>query len=83
MSRASTAASGAGGSSSPSASADEELLVIGQVPSFQPRPEKPGRNTNQLEYLRDAVIKDVRNHKHSRPFLSPVDAVELNIPDML
>ena len=70
---------------SPGNSADEEAIlepVNGLVfPPFMPRTEKPGRNTNQLKYLRDVVIKAVWKHQFGWPFHTPVDAVKLNIPD--
>ena len=54
----------------------------GQVfPPFLPRPDRPGRNTNQLKYLRDVVMKAVWKHQFGWPFQTPVDAIKLNIPD--
>lgn len=81
-----TATASAVGLSSPkNASADEEPSVEpinGQVfPPFLPRADRPGRNTNQLKYLRDVVIKSVWKHQFGWPFHTPVDAIKLNIPD--
>jgi hypothetical protein len=88
MSSTSTAAGSAttGGLGSPSAhSADDEpanVPVNGQVfPAFMPRSDRPGRNTNQLKYLRDVVMKAVWKHQFGWPFQTPVDAKKLNIPD--
>ena len=63
---------------------DEPVLepVNGQVyPPFMPRADRPGRNTNQLKYLRDVVMKAVWKHQFGWPFQTPVDAIKLNIPD--
>lgn len=89
MSGSTAAASGGSnagaGLTSPNASADEDIMpdpVNGQVfPPFLPRPDRPGRNTNQLKYLRDVVMKAVWKHQFGWPFQTPVDAIKLNIPD--
>ena len=39
-----------------------------------------GRKTNQLQYLDKTVIKAVSKHRYAWPFLTPVDAVQLNLP---
>ena len=76
MSGSTAAASGGSnagaGLTSPNASADEDIMpdpVNGQVfPPFLPRPDRPGRNTNQLKYLRDVVMKAVWKHQFGWPF---------------
>merc|ERR1711978_883907 len=40
-----------------------------------------GRNTNQLNYLKNTVMKAVWKHQFGWPFQTPVDAQKLNIPD--
>ncbi|XP_050968067.1 bromodomain testis-specific protein isoform X2 [Labeo rohita] len=49
-------------------------------PEFR-NPKKPGRLTNQLQYLEKVVIKSLWRHQFSWPFRQPVDAVRLNLPD--
>ncbi|KAF7644926.1 hypothetical protein LDENG_00213500 [Lucifuga dentata] len=44
-------------------------------------PEKPGRLTNQLQYLEKVVVKALWRHHFSWPFRQPVDAVQLHLPD--
>ncbi|XP_053328664.1 bromodomain-containing protein 2 isoform X2 [Spea bombifrons] len=56
------------------------------VPANPPPPEvsnpkKPGRSTNQLQYLHKAVMKSLWKHQFSWPFRQPVDAVKLGLPD--
>ena len=50
-------------------------------PHTVPFPQRPGRNTNQLQYLKNTVMKAVWKHQFGWPFQSPVDAQKLNIPD--
>jgi len=56
--------------------------VNGQVhPNCIPPAERAGRATNQLQYLKNTVMKAVWKHQFGWPFQSPVDAIKLNIPD--
>jgi len=56
--------------------------VNGQVhPHTLPPPDRTGRNTNQLTYLKTTVMKAVWKHHFGWPFHTPVDAIKLNIPD--
>ena len=50
-------------------------------PHTVPPTQRPGRNTNQLQYLKNTVMKAVWKHQFGWPFQSPVDAQKLNIPD--
>ncbi|XP_029002104.1 bromodomain testis-specific protein isoform X2 [Betta splendens] len=43
--------------------------------------KRPGRVTNQLQYLEKVVIKALWRHHFSWPFHQPVDAVALRLPD--
>lgn len=76
--------SATGGLGSPG-SQDEDTngpAIDGKVfPPFMPRADRPGRNTNQLKYLREVVMKAVWKHQFGWPFQTPVDAIQLNIPD--
>ncbi|XP_029776886.1 bromodomain-containing protein 3 [Suricata suricatta] len=44
-------------------------------------PTKPGRKTNQLQYMQNVVVKTLWKHQFAWPFYQPVDAVKLNLPD--
>ncbi|XP_037653312.1 bromodomain-containing protein 3 [Choloepus didactylus] len=44
-------------------------------------PGKPGRKTNQLQYMQNVVVKTLWKHQFAWPFYQPVDAVKLNLPD--
>ncbi|XP_049783161.1 homeotic protein female sterile-like isoform X2 [Schistocerca cancellata] len=50
-------------------------------PPFYPHPDRPGRVTNQLQFLLKAVLKTVWKHQFAWPFYQPVDAKKLNLPD--
>lgn len=51
------------------------------LPPVVPPPERPGRNTNQLQFLLKTVMNAVWKHKYSWPFQLPVDTKKLNLPD--
>jgi len=56
--------------------------INGQAfPPYMPTDSHPGRNTNQLQYLKNVVMKAVWKHQFGWPFHTPVDALKLNIPD--
>uniref|UniRef100_G3TYP8 Bromodomain containing 3 n=1 Tax=Loxodonta africana TaxID=9785 RepID=G3TYP8_LOXAF len=44
-------------------------------------PGKPGRKTNQLQYMQNVVVKTLWKHQFAWPFYQPVDAIKLNLPD--
>ncbi|XP_063152224.1 bromodomain-containing protein 2 [Candoia aspera] len=69
-----------------------ESPTMASVPALQlapanpPPPEvsnskKPGRVTNQLQYLHKVVMKALWKHQFAWPFRQPVDAVKLGLPD--
>ncbi|XKL68077.1 hypothetical protein PGB90_003568 [Kerria lacca] len=49
-------------------------------PPVLPTSHRPGRLTNQLQYILKNVLKPVWKHQYSWPFHQPVDANKLNIP---
>ncbi|KAI5699177.1 hypothetical protein M8J76_001238 [Diaphorina citri] len=58
----------------------EPVDGIVQPPVVPPK-HRPGRNTNQLQYIVKNVMKAVWKHPHAWPFHEPVDAINLNLPD--
>ncbi|XP_017887088.1 homeotic protein female sterile-like isoform X3 [Ceratina calcarata] len=50
-------------------------------PPVVPPPNRPGRITNQLQFLQKGVFKPVWKHQFAWPFQQPVDAKKLNLPD--
>ena len=44
-------------------------------------PRRPGRQTNQLQHLQKVVLKSLWRDKFAWPFHSPVDSVQLGLPD--
>ncbi|XP_007254010.3 bromodomain-containing protein 3a isoform X1 [Astyanax mexicanus] len=44
-------------------------------------PTKPGRKTNQLQYMQNVVVKTLWRHQFAWPFYQPVDAIKLGLPD--
>ncbi|XP_073454355.1 bromodomain-containing protein 2 isoform X1 [Aquarana catesbeiana] len=61
--------------------------VFSHMPQVNPPPpevsnsKKPGRSTNQLQYLVRVVMKSLWKHQFSWPFRQPVDAIKLGLPD--
>lgn len=49
-------------------------------PPVVPPPNRPGRVTNQLQFLQKGVLKPVWKHSFAWPFQQPVDAKKLNLP---
>ncbi|XP_072289523.1 bromodomain-containing protein 3b isoform X3 [Eucyclogobius newberryi] len=44
-------------------------------------PSKPGRKTNQLQYMQNVVVKTLWKHQFAWPFYQPVDAIKLCLAD--
>uniref|UniRef100_A0A146LA60 Bromodomain-containing protein 2 n=1 Tax=Lygus hesperus TaxID=30085 RepID=A0A146LA60_LYGHE len=50
-------------------------------PPFIPPAHRPGRVTNQLQFIQKNVLKAVWKHQYAWPLQQPVDANKLNLPD--
>uniref|UniRef100_A0A3B3U7R7 Bromo domain-containing protein n=1 Tax=Poecilia latipinna TaxID=48699 RepID=A0A3B3U7R7_9TELE len=59
---------------------DPKMLVNPPPPEVTD-PNKPGRRTNQLQYMEKVVVKALWRHQFAWPFYQPVDAVSLGLPD--
>ncbi|XP_068608730.1 bromodomain-containing protein 3-like [Brachionichthys hirsutus] len=44
-------------------------------------PAKPGRRTNQLQYMQNVIVRSLWRHPFAWPFYKPVDAVALGLTD--
>ncbi|XP_049909115.1 bromodomain-containing protein 3a isoform X1 [Epinephelus moara] len=55
--------------------------LVNPPPPEVTNPNKPGRRTNQLQYMKNVVIKSLWRHGFAWPFYTPVDAVRLGLPD--
>lgn len=53
---------------------------LNPLPPEYINPNRPKRQTNQLQYLLKVVHKSLLKHQFSWPFHTPVDAVKLNLP---
>lgn len=58
-----------------------QLTPANPPPPEVSNPKKPGRVTNQLQYLHKVVMKALWKHQFAWPFRQPVDAVKLGLPD--
>ncbi|XP_066509565.1 bromodomain-containing protein 3-like isoform X2 [Hoplias malabaricus] len=55
--------------------------IVNPPPPEVTNPNKPGRKTNQLQYMQNVVVKTLWRHQFAWPFYTPVDAIKLNLPD--
>ncbi|XP_027134384.1 bromodomain-containing protein 3-like [Larimichthys crocea] len=55
--------------------------LVNPPPPEVTSPNKPGRRTNQLQYMQNVVIKSLWRHQFAWPFYQPVDAVALGLSD--
>ncbi|KAL7854049.1 hypothetical protein AOLI_G00208930 [Acnodon oligacanthus] len=55
--------------------------IVNPPPPEVTNPTKPGRKTNQLQYMQNVVVKTLWRHQFAWPFYQPVDAVKLGLPD--
>uniref|UniRef100_A0A3B3Y3X5 Bromo domain-containing protein n=2 Tax=Poecilia TaxID=8080 RepID=A0A3B3Y3X5_9TELE len=56
-------------------------MLVNPPPPEVTDPNKPGRRTNQLQYMEKVVVKALWRHQFAWPFYQPVDAVSLGLPD--
>lgn len=54
--------------------------IVNPPPPEVTNPSKPGRKTNQLQYMQNVVVKTLWRHQFAWPFYTPVDAIKLNLP---
>lgn len=57
-----------------------QLTPANPPPPEVSNPKKPGRVTNQLQYLHKVVMKALWKHQFAWPFRQPVDVVKLGLP---
>ncbi|XP_056124189.1 bromodomain-containing protein 3a isoform X2 [Rhinichthys klamathensis goyatoka] len=67
--------------SSVTSATPEPPAVANPPPPEVTNPTKPGRKTNQLQYMQNVVVKTLWRHQFAWPFYQPVDAVKLGLPD--
>ncbi|XP_060791441.1 bromodomain-containing protein 3a isoform X2 [Neoarius graeffei] len=59
----------------------EPPQIVNPPPPEVTNATKPGRKTNQLQYMQNVVVKTLWRHQFAWPFYQPVDAVKLGLPD--
>ncbi|XP_062868155.1 bromodomain-containing protein 3a [Trichomycterus rosablanca] len=59
----------------------EPPQAVNPPPPEVTNPTKPGRKTNQLQYMQNVVVKTLWKHQFAWPFYTPVDAIKLGLPD--
>ncbi|ROL47506.1 Bromodomain-containing protein 3 [Anabarilius grahami] len=59
----------------------EPPVIANPPPPEVTNPTKPGRKTNQLQYMQNVVVKTLWRHQFAWPFYQPVDAIKLGLPD--
>lgn len=59
----------------------EPKSLVNPPPPEVTNPNKPGRRTNQLQYMLNVVVKALWRHQFAWPFYQPVDAVSLGLSD--
>ncbi|XP_035523762.1 bromodomain-containing protein 3a isoform X2 [Morone saxatilis] len=55
--------------------------LVNPPPPEVSNPTKPGRRTNQLQFMQNVAIKSLWRHQFAWPFYQPVDAVALGLSD--
>ena len=73
---------GGGGGAPPPRQEEECQPVNGMVnPPTQPPENRPGRVTNQLQFLKNNVVKAMWKHQYGWPFHQPVDTIKFGLKD--
>ena len=83
MSSASVVVAGSGGGVGGivSSSSDGKLTSSSKTTQQQQQQnQRGGRQTNQLKYIHQVLLKTLWKHNFAWPFQKPVDAVALNLP---
>nr|XP_023839697.1 bromodomain-containing protein 3 isoform X10 [Salvelinus alpinus] len=57
------------------------LQGVNPPPPEVTNPTKPGRKTNQLQYMQNVMVKTLWKHNFAWPFYVPVDAIKLGLMD--
>ncbi|XP_055730472.1 bromodomain-containing protein 3-like isoform X4 [Salvelinus fontinalis] len=57
------------------------LQGVNPPPPEVTNPTKPGRKTNQLQYMQNVMVKTLWKHNFAWPFYVPVDAIKLGLTD--
>ena len=74
------AGTGGGGGGIVSSSSDGKLTSSSKTTQQQQQNQRGGRQTNQLKYIHQVLLKTLWKHNFAWPFQKPVDAVALNLP---
>lgn len=63
-----------------SAHTDKDIPELNNpLPPEVTNPNKLGRRTNQLQYMKNVVVKSLWRHQFAWPFYTPVDAAALGL----
>ncbi|XP_019741242.1 bromodomain-containing protein 3 isoform X2 [Hippocampus comes] len=68
-------------SDAPEAAPPSPPALTNPPPPEVTNPTKPGRKTNQLQYMQNVVVKTLWKHQFAWPFYQPVDAIKLCLAD--
>ncbi|XP_023199166.1 bromodomain-containing protein 3-like isoform X3 [Xiphophorus maculatus] len=68
-------------SDAPEAAPASPPPITNPPPPEVSNPNKPGRKTNQLQYMQNVVVKTLWKHQFAWPFYQPVDAIKLCLWD--
>uniref|UniRef100_H3CKK7 Bromodomain containing 3b n=1 Tax=Tetraodon nigroviridis TaxID=99883 RepID=H3CKK7_TETNG len=68
-------------SDAPEAAPPSPPSLTNPPPPEVSNPNKPGRKTNQLQYMQNVVVKTLWKHQFAWPFYQPVDAIKLCLAD--